>query len=127
MKTIRFYIPAFCWILLILWLCTLPANDIPNPGWWERFHPDKIVHFTLFAVTVFLLALGNYWRKKRVSITNLVILVLFASAYGLAIEFIQKYYATTRSFDLMDALADSIGALAGAIAFNILFNIRRER
>ena len=126
MKTIRFYIPAICWIFLILWLCTLPANDIPNPGWWERFHPDKIVHFGLFAVTVFLMALGNYWRKKRVSLTNLVILVLLASAYGLGIEFIQKYFTTTRNFDLFDALADSLGALGGAIAFDLFFNIRKK-
>ncbi|PUZ27843.1 VanZ like family protein [Chitinophaga costaii] len=127
MKSIRFYLPAIAWVLLILWLCTLPGKDIPSVGWWEKFHPDKVVHFGLFGMTVFLFALGNYWRKKRVSLLNLVLLVLGASAYGLAIEFIQKYWADHRSFDLFDALADSLGALAGAIVFNWFFNIRKGK
>lgn len=122
MRSIRFYLPAIAWVLLILWLCTLPGKDIPNVGWWERFHPDKFVHFGLFGLTVFLFALGNYWRKKRVSITNLVLLVLAAAAYGLAIEFIQKYWAVDRSFDMMDFLSDSLGALGGAIVFGWFFN-----
>ena len=33
--------------------------------------------------------------------------------YGIAMEFVQKYFIPLRSFDLMDILADGVGCIAG--------------
>jgi len=115
----RYFLPAVLWLILIMVLCTLPGNDIPNNSFLEKIHFDKFVHFSLFGGIVFFLNLAIYWARKRVSPGLQVLFVLFAALYGLAIEFIQKYYTVGRSFDLMDALADTIGAIAGVFVFKI--------
>lgn len=38
-------------------------------------------------------------------------IMILASMFGLAIEFIQKYFVTGRTFDLLDWAADSFGAI----------------
>lgn len=117
MRIIRYYWPAILWILLVLYLCTIPGSDIPSNSFFEKIHMDKIVHLGLFGCTVLLLCIGYYRSKGHISILTLTLFWLVAAFYGLAIEFIQKYWAIDRSFDMMDALADSIGALCGIIAF----------
>ena len=74
---------------------------------------DKVIHFSLFAVFVFLW--GSYYTisKKYNPSRLLFILILLASAYGLGMEYYQRYF-TNRSFSLWDALADTIGSIAGA-------------
>jgi VanZ family protein len=119
MKAIRYYIPAILWIILILVLCTLPGKDIPHTGWFSLKNLDKLVHFGMFGGTVFFLALGYYRHKKHIPALMLFIFVLLAAFYGLTIEFVQKYYTVDRSFDMQDAAADTLGAIAGVWAFKL--------
>ncbi|HEY8920391.1 MAG TPA: VanZ family protein [Chitinophaga sp.] len=119
MKAIRYYIPAIVWLFFILVMCTLPGKDIPHEGWMERIHMDKIVHFGLFGGMVFFLCLGVYWHKGRFSATTLFMFVVFAALYGLSIEYIQKYMTADRSFDMTDAAADALGAIAGVWIFRL--------
>ncbi|WP_298736646.1 VanZ family protein [uncultured Chitinophaga sp.] len=119
MKALRYYIPAILWIILILVLCTLPGKDVPHTGWFSIKNLDKLVHFGLFGGIVFFLALGYYRQKKNVPALMLLVFVLSAALYGLAIEFIQKYYTVDRSFDMRDAAADTLGAIAGVWAFKL--------
>ena|SRR5690606_18294237 len=120
MKTLRYYIPAVLWIILILVVCTLPGKDIPHTSWLDRIHVDKVVHFGLFGGIVLFLSLGYYWQKKHISPLMLLLFVLGAAVYGLAIEFIQKYLAVDRSFDMNDVAADTLGAIAGIWAFKLI-------
>ncbi|MET3875534.1 MULTISPECIES: VanZ family protein [Chitinophaga] len=120
MKLLRYYTPAILWIILILVLCTLPGKDIPSNSFLDRIHFDKFVHFCLFGGIVLFLSLAIYWQKKHISTTTLVLLVLLAAGYGLAIEFIQKYWAIGRSFDMYDLVADTLGAIAGVWVFKIV-------
>lgn len=117
MRIIRYYWPAILWILLVLYLCTLPGSDLPKDPFFEKIHMDKIVHLGLFGCTVLLLCIGYYRSKGHISAFTLTLFWLVAAFYGLAIEYIQKYWAVERSFDMMDVVADSIGALCGIIAF----------
>ena len=129
MKLLKYYTPAILWIILIMVLCTLPGNDIPSNSFFEKVHFDKIVHFCLFGGIVLLLSLAIYRQKKYISPATLVILVIMAASYGLAIEFIQKYWAVGRSFDMYDVIADSLGAIAGVWMFKItrrLFSSRNK-
>jgi glycopeptide antibiotics resistance protein len=130
MKILRYYLPAIIWIVLIMVLCTLPGKDIPSNSFFEFVHFDKIVHFGLFGGIVLFLALGIYWQKKHISPLTLLILVICAASYGLAIEFIQKYWAIGRSFDIYDVMADTLGAIAGVWVFKLarhLFFAKREQ
>jgi VanZ family protein len=119
MKALRYFVPAVLWILLILFLCTLPGSDIPSSSFLDKIHFDKIVHFGLFGGIVFLVSLGIYWQKKLISPLTLLLLVIGTAAYGLAIEFIQKYWVVGRSFDMYDVLADTLGAIAGIWVFKL--------
>jgi VanZ family protein len=119
-RNIRFYIPAILWILLVLFLCTIPGSDIPRDPLFEKIHMDKIVHFGLFGCTVLLLCIGYYRQYRTISRLTLSLFALSAAFYGLAIEYIQKYFAVQRSFDMSDVAADTVGAIAGIIAFKLI-------
>ncbi len=123
MKNLKYFLPATIWIIIILVLCTLPGKDIPTSSFLEQIHFDKFVHFSLFGGIVFFLALAVYWQRKKVSSGLLLLFVFISASYGLAIEFVQKYYAEGRSFDLYDALADTIGAIAGVWVFKIVIHL----
>lgn len=120
MRMIRYYIPAIMWIILILILCTLPGSALPHVSLFDKLHIDKVVHFFLFGGTVILLAYGLHRQQKHVNIPALVGLAVAATLYGLAIEFIQKYFIPNRSFELMDVVADGAGAVVGALIFGLI-------
>jgi VanZ family protein len=114
---IRYYLPAMGWIVLILFLCTMPGSSLPKISLLDKLHVDKVVHFFLFGGTVILLAYGYYKQNGRLSGLGLFSIAFVVTLYGLAIEFIQKYLIPNRSFELMDVLADGAGALMGALIF----------
>lgn len=112
--------PALGWIVLILFLCTMPGSSLPKSSMFDMLHMDKIVHFILFGGTVLLLAFGYFKQKGGISALMLFILALLVTLYGLSIEFIQKYFTANRSFEIWDVAADGAGALAGALIFGLI-------
>lgn len=120
MRMIRYYLPAMGWIVLILFLCTMPGSEIPKISWLDKLHFDKVVHFVLFGGTVILLAYGYFKQKGHISNRGLLGIVVVVTLYGLAIEYIQKYLVVNRSFDMMDVLADGAGAIMGALIFRLI-------
>lgn len=117
MRTVLYYLPAMGWVVLILFLCTLPGSEIPKISILDKLHADKVVHFILFGGTVILLSYGYFKQNGGLSDLGLLGIVLVVTLYGLAIEFIQKYLVVNRSFDMMDVLADGAGAAVGALIF----------
>lgn len=97
----------------------MPGEDVPSSSFLEKIHFDKIVHFGMFAVIVLLSGLAIFRHKKNVSPRILASLIFLAATFGFMIELLQKYYAIGRSFDLFDLLADTLGAIAGAIALKL--------
>jgi len=72
---------------------------------------DKIEHFIAYGV---LSGLAAYtFRNKRRPLLAAFIVMLICSAYGGILELLQYY--TGRSRELADLIADSIGAIAGAL------------
>lgn len=74
----------------------------------------------MFGGIVLLLCLGIFLQKKHIPASAIFLIVLLSASYGLGIEFIQKYWAVQRSFDMYDVLADTLGAIAGVAAFKII-------
>jgi VanZ family protein len=54
---------------------------------------------------------ANSTRKTRV----FIIIALLCLAYGVLMEFVQKYFIPNRSCDINDMLADAAGALLGLL------------
>lgn len=65
---------------------------------------DKLWHLVAFAALVFPPVL---WRPR-----NALLMVPFASAFGLGIEVIQPLFG--RGFEWSDWIADTVGAMVGA-------------
>jgi VanZ family protein len=66
----------------------------------------------------------NIDSKKK--IRYFIIIALLTSVFGYCTELMQKYWAEGRTYDLMDWLADSTGAL-GAFVFCRLFFISKKQ
>jgi VanZ family protein len=78
------------------------------------FEIDKLVHLILFAVFTFLWGTYLCEKKFKNELRVLIVLTLVAAGYGLIMEFYQKYF-TERNFSILDALADSLGAIIGTL------------
>src|SRR6478609_5555111 len=108
-KPIQF-IPALIWFLIANILFFLPGNDLPSSDFLEKIHFDKWVHIGLFAGMSFLTALPfiiNFKSTKKLLIKIVITFII----YGVLIEFIQKYFAYNRSFDVTDMIADAAGCV----------------
>ena len=114
MIPLKKFIPAIGWFFLVLILLCLPGRTLPKTDdWLDKIFFDKWVHAGLFAVLAFLCMKPylNAEMPKQHILQTLFKIALFVSIWGLATEFIQKYFAYHRSFDLWDWAADSVGAL----------------
>jgi VanZ family protein len=116
-KFFRYKSVALGWLVLMCILFFLPGSAFPQENWLDQIHFDKWVHVGLFAVLLFL------WRSSfDWSANYYVILLLFcALAYGLAVEFIQKFWVANRSFDLFDVLFDMIGSALGLFVWSRVY------
>jgi VanZ family protein len=115
MKNISFkkFIPGIAWFFVVLFIMCLPGEEIPTVDWLNRISFDKLVHIGVFG----LLAVLFCWPLKKSELSRserlhyFIKISIAVSLWGLAIEFIQKFFIPGRSFDLLDWAADSIGAL----------------
>jgi VanZ family protein len=100
---------ASCWFALTTYLLVIPGDALPKTNLISIPYFDKLVHIGLFAI------LSVLWLKslKNRSITIDLIVVLGTIAYGVAMEFVQRDFVANRSFDVMDIMADSVGAVLG--------------
>ena len=92
-------LPFYCLLALVTYLSVLPKVDTPNFD-----HSDKVLHFVAYlGVTV--------WAYFGFPKANWK-LVLFVITWSVGIELVQ-WQMPSRSFDLLDILANSLGSLAG--------------
>lgn len=76
---------------------------------------DKIVHFVFYLVMVItgFFAIKDYFVHRYKLVAILFGIVLFSIIYGMIIEVLQHVLTANRQGDLLDALANSIGAIVG--------------
>lgn len=111
------FIPGIAWFFVVLILIWMPGNDIPKSEFLFKIDFDKFVHAGIFGLLAVLFCWPFYKiaipRKKKIH--YFIIIALLTSVFGYGTELIQKYWAEGRSYDLMDWLADSTGALGAYI------------
>jgi VanZ family protein len=111
------FIPAILWLIISTTLLILPGSSLPKEDWLDKIWLDKWVHIILFAIMVFLwcwAVLRKYPANKRLKIIFFQLAVI-SLAYGIGMEFIQKYFIPNRSFSTGDILADTAGCIIGLI------------
>lgn len=111
---------AGLWATIILVVSVIPGEDLPSLSIWE---PDKVMHAFVYGVLTFLIcySLSKYRYSLKQSIINAIVLCIL---YGFVIELIQLLLPT-RSFDLLDAVANSTGCLLSG-GLILLFSGRRK-
>ncbi len=121
------YIPGIIWLLFVLVLIWIPGKDLPHSDFLFKIDFDKMVHAGIFGVLAILFCWPVYYTtiNRSNKIIYFIVVALLTSAFGYGTELIQKYWAEGRSYDLMDWLADSAGAL-GAFIFCRLFLLKSK-
>ena len=112
------FIPGIIWFIFVLVVVFLPGDDVPDESWLSLSNFDKLIHATLFGGLVFFFCLP--FKKaviERTEKLNLFLRITIATiVWGFTTELIQKYFIPGRQYDLIDWIADSVGAI---IAFFI--------
>ncbi len=109
---------AFMGVLLFM-----PGSMLPHENTFAIPQFDKIVHMCMFGGFVFLWSL--FASNREMPLKRLLSWFFFIFGlgifYGIASEFIQKYFIPGRDYDNADIIADMIGASIGYGISNILF------
>jgi len=102
--------------LFITIIFLLPSKEIPEL--FDTFIPiDKLVHVFIFLVLTFL------WLLYVNSVLNgtkpiaLFFILAVCLLYGILIEVIQEHYLSSRGAEVLDVIADILGASLGLLFF----------
>lgn len=123
LKTLVWVIAEF---VLVFVLLSLPGSEFPDHSSWISKimalpFADKIVHIGLFgslALSLFFhfeMLTNSKFKTNRAKAIALIICIL----YGIVMEYYQKYYVPNRGFEVLDMLADAIGALCALPLFEL--------
>jgi VanZ family protein len=114
-KNISTIVFAVIWFLLVTTLLCIPGTRLPKITWQDKIWLDKWVHIFLFMILVILWSKLYSHKKNTQSASRKIFfkIMVVGCFYGIAMEFVQKYFIPFRSFDLGDIIADGVGCLAG--------------
>lgn len=127
MKFFRQYGLSLVVALIIMNMCMMPSTSVPSitlGGWVPDFlspladfikvNIDKFAHFTFFFVLSFALCHDFWVQRVDFSTTKMKLWGIVAPMlYGGLIEIMQATLTTTRSGDIEDFFADTLGAICG--------------
>lgn len=113
---------AYAAFLLIVSL--LPDGNLPSvPNWFSLFSPDKVAHFGAYGLFALLLSVSfSKSRIKRV----VLYAVSVAAVYGVVMEILQGISGTGRHFDLVDMVANLLGAILGGFVYYLFTQLRKK-
>lgn len=112
----RFFIPAFIWLIISVVLLTLPGTAFPQENWMDKIWMDKWIHVGMFAIMALLICWAIYKtgipiEKRR---SYFITTGFICLGYGIIMEFVQLWFVAHRSFDTGDIIADGAGSFIGA-------------
>jgi VanZ family protein len=82
-------------------------------------HSDKVSHFIIYAVFAFLMVKALYRSRPDMAIFRLKLTAFtLVFIYGVMIE-VWQYFLPVRSMEILDILANGLGALAVLLFFKI--------
>jgi VanZ family protein len=115
-KTLFFLSTVYTLAVTVTFL--MPVSEGPS---WDIPYLDKWVH-VLFHALLALFWLSTLYAadKNHFSSRWLSLALVICFFYGIAIEAFQHWFTSTRTFDLVDILANGIGELAGLVAFKVV-------
>jgi len=92
-------------------LLVIPGSEFPKQKIFPHF--DKVVHVVIFFVLCYLFC--RPFKNTTLTISEkkswFISIALYAFAYGIIMEFVQKYFVPFRGYDEWDMAADGLGSL----------------
>ncbi len=127
MNSVKQYIPALIFTLLIPLLSLVDPEYLPDSGSLDFAGVDKAAHLCIYALLTFTWSLALP-PKLRTRPRHLIMLAAAVSLYGLLMEIMQLCFTETRSMEIWDMAANLSGTLiAAAIIFLLArFNPYKE-
>ncbi|MEQ1747116.1 MAG: VanZ family protein [Saprospiraceae bacterium] len=115
------FLPALIWLIVIVFLSTKGGVSVPS---FDLFQTDKLAHAAAYALLTGLLLWGAARQPGSKGIRPMHALgaVLFASAFGALMEYVQFRFFPDRMFEYDDMLANAIGAVVGWVLFVRVFS-----
>lgn len=116
---LRYWLPVFAYILLLLFLSSRPSDQIPSlfP------HSDKIGHFLMYFVFSIVLSrwLFSAWQipLNRCRVLALIL----CAAYGVCDELFQSL-TPSRDVSALDWIFDVLGASLGVSIFPLYLRLK---
>jgi VanZ family protein len=108
------------WALIMLVLCGLPGDGLPNNPWLALIHFDKWIHIVLHAILAYLILRGIILQQGNITSKHYSWAIALSIAYGAFIEVLQASVFIHRSGDIVDVLANTAGAIIACILFKRL-------
>ena len=108
------------WALLILALCGIPRNRVPET---TLIGVDKIVHCGLYAMFGLILIVGFTKQQQYKTLREKAIPIAIGVGilYGIIIELLQGTVFATRSLEYLDMVANATGAIVGLACFYFIY------
>lgn len=117
-----YWFPVGLYCLLIF----IVSSGAAPKGGPDFFQADKLAHFVIFAVLGALCLRALNTTALRNNPAALIVLSMaLASVYGVSDE-IHQYFVPSRNSDLLDALADTCGSIAGVLVYWRIIIFRRR-
>ena len=111
--------PALAWGFLIIYLSLAPVQHL-DPG-WELNVSDKLAHGVLYFAWVVLLYFGTSRAyQKPVRRRKMIFYWTAAVVAGAGLELFQGWMSYGRSADVLDALANTGGAIIAIVGSRFL-------
>lgn len=119
----KYFLPAGIWAAIIFGLSVMPGTSMPKFSLLDFLQPDKLGHFVVYAILVFLLFWGYKKRDGQLpKQAGKIRIFSYSVLYGIGIECIQQFL-TDRHFDVLDIIANIIGCSFG---LTIVYFINRK-
>ncbi|MCQ2192045.1 MAG: VanZ family protein [Paludibacteraceae bacterium] len=113
LRFFRHYGLSICVGLTILYLCMKPAGE-HNMMFGSVPNIDKVVHCLMYFGFTFCICLNFYQQSTSFkSVPMIMWALIIPILYGGLIEIMQEELTATRSCDLFDFFADSVGSILG--------------
>lgn len=122
----RYMAVPLVWVVAVFFLYSIPGEDLVYDDPWRLLRTDKLGHMAVFAMLCISLTVALRkqtempWLRQRPRAAALV----FCIVYGGVLEILQGACFQSRTTDLLDFAANSIGALCGLLLFRLVYGAR---
>lgn len=107
------------WTVFLIVITLMPKEVVTKTNWLNIPISDKLSHFAAYALFVFLWSMALVQKTEKVKAAR--ISFYGGIALGTLLEILQWQLNVGRHFEILDIIANIIGAIIGLIAFYKIF------